>query len=283
MANDQDDSGKNLRPKDIFLFFGPGGTRPEDRELQWTRTFSPSFATGVNTKPTIEYSVTSRYSIASTTNSAPGPFWRRYPTNPSDPNSPLTSNQLYLSSSILNQTYGGEFVQAKIPYTGSTSTVFPETVEPSFIEFDPVTDKWELEIGDEIRFENNEDFTYRIVDIIINPNRNTRSENIEDKIRIQVEPPFNSGNRIPYNFDFFVIRRYKNNKNFIILDQQMPYGIISTGKGEIAYSGEDGFIGIEPVNPSSSPGLLLPQYRVGKFNTNPDLILKDLIEKGVVS
>jgi hypothetical protein len=32
-------------------------------------------------------------------------------------------------------------------------------------------------------FENNEDFTYRIVDIIIDPNRNTRSENIEDKIR----------------------------------------------------------------------------------------------------
>ena len=283
MSDDQDDSGKNTRPRDIFLFFGPGGVRPEDRELQWKRTFSPSFATGVNTKPIIEYSVTSPYSIASTTNSAPGPFWRRYPVDPTNPSSSLTPNQLYLSSSILNQTYGGEFVQAKIPYTGSISTVFPETVEPSFIEFDPVTDDWELQEGDEIRFENNEDFTYRIVDIIIPPGRDSKSNDINQKIRIVVEPPFNEEKGVPYNFDFFVIRRYKNNKNFIILNQQMPYGIISTGKGEIAYSGEDGFIGIEPVNPSSSPGLLLPQYRVGKFNTNPDLVLKDLIEKDIIS
>jgi hypothetical protein len=62
----------------------------------------------------------------------------------------------------------------------------------------------------------------------------------------------------------------------------MPYGVISTGKGEVAFSGEDGFVGIEPVNPSSSPGLLLPQYRVDKFNVNPDLVLKDLIEKKII-
>jgi hypothetical protein len=194
---------------------------------------------------------------------------------------------LYLSSSILNQTYASNipFFQAKIPYIGSTSTDFPLTVEPSFIEFDPVVDPWELELGDEIRFQNDESLTYKIVNIILPPDRNPRSEDIEQKIRIVIEPPFNSQseNAIPYDFDFFVIRRYKNNKNFIILNQQMPYGITSTGKGEIAFSGEDGFVGIEPVNPSSSPGLLLPQFRVDKFNINPDLVLKDLIEKGVVS
>jgi len=63
----------------------------------------------------------------------------------------------------------------------------------------------------------------------------------------------------------------------------MPYGIISTGKGQIAFSGEDGYVGVEPVNPSSSPGLLLPQYRINKFNINPDLVVKDLIEKGIVT
>ena len=62
----------------------------------------------------------------------------------------------------------------------------------------------------------------------------------------------------------------------------MPYGIVSTGKGEIAFSGEDASVGIEPVNPSSSPGILLPEHRVDKFNVNPDLVLKDLIEKGIV-
>jgi hypothetical protein len=284
MSTDQDDQGKNTRPRDIFLFFGADGIRPKPSELQWRRTFTPSF-TGVNTKPVVEYLVTSPYSEETVTNSAPAPFWRRYPTDPTNPTSSLTPDQLYLSSSILNQTYGRSFSQAKIPYTGSTSTDFPLTVEPSFIEFDPIVDPWELEPGDEIRFQNDEDLTYKIINITIPPGRNPRSEDIEQKIRITVSPPFNSQseNAIPYNFDFFVIRRYKNNKNFIILDQQMPYGVISTGKGQIAFSGEDGFVGVEPVNPSSSPGLLLPQFRVGKFNTNPDLILKDLIEKDTIT
>ena len=37
-----------------------------------------------------------------------------------------------------------------------------------------------------------------------------------------------------------------------------------------------------PKNPASSPGILLPEYRIDKFNVNPDLILKDLIEKGII-
>jgi hypothetical protein len=193
-----------------------------------------------------------------------------------------------MSSSILNQTYGKSFVQAKLPYIGAVSTDFPLTIEPSFIEFDPVVDPWKLEIGDEIRFENNEDLTYRIT-FVDDEYKNANSENIAEKIKVVVTPPFqytgSNGQLVvnqPSNFDFFVVRRYKENKNFIILDQQMPYGIISTGKGEVAFSGEDGFVGVEPVNPSSSPGLLLPQHRVDVFNKNPDLVLKDLIEKKII-
>ena len=96
----------------------------------------------------------------------------------------------------------------------------------------------------------------------------------EDKLRIVVTPPFEytaSNGQIdknePSNFDFFVVRRYKENRNFIILDQQMPYGIVS---------------GSVPVSPTSSPGLLLTEHRVDKFNVNPDLVLKDLIEKRII-
>jgi hypothetical protein len=283
MSSDQNDAGKNTRPRDIFLFFGENGERKFD--LEWKRTFSPTYATGVNTKPIIKYSVTSPYSEITVTNAAPAPFWRRYPEDPDDPNSALTPDQLYLSSSILNQAYGRNFVQAKLPYSGSVNTDFPTTVEPDFIEFDPVTDIFQLEEGDEIRFENKESLTYKIVNITLPKGRDPISEDIKEKIRITISPPFNAQNQNPnpYNFDFFVIRRYKNNKNFIILNQQMPYGVISTGKGEVAFSGEDGFVGIEPVSPSSSPGLLLPQYRVGTFNVNPDLVLKDLIEKRIIT
>lgn len=272
------------RPDDVFLFYGAGGSA--ENNLQWKRTFTPTYATGVPTKPILKYSVTSPLSENAVQNKASGPFWRRYPTgsNPS-------VDELFMSSSILNQTYGKSFVQAALPYSGSVNTDFPLTIEPSFIAFDPVTDFWKLQEGDEIRFENNEDLAFTITSILVDPSlgTNVNSELPENKLRVKVFPPFeytgSNGNievNIPTNFDFFVVRRYKENKNFIILDQQMPYGITSTGKGEIAFSETDSFIGVEPVNPSSSPGLLLPEHRVDKYNVNPDLILKDLIEKGII-
>jgi hypothetical protein len=183
-----------------------------------------------------------------------------------------------MSSSVLNQTYSSSFIQAKLPYNGAVSTDFPLTVEPGFIEFDPVSDVWSLEEGDEIRFENDETFVYTISSVdgrkAITEPADVNSELPEDKLRVVIKPPFeytdSEGNivtRQPSNFDFFVVRRYKENRNFVILDQQMPYGIVS---------------GSVPVSPSSSPGLLLTEYRVDKFNVNPDLVLKDLIEKRII-
>jgi hypothetical protein len=282
MQNQSSDKTFLGAPKDAFLFFGSGGGA--QNSIQWRRTFSPVYSTGIATKPILKYSVTSPLSENAVQNTANGPFWRRYP---------LTTDVLYMSSSILNQTYSKSFVQAKLPYNGAINTDFPLTIEPSFIEFDPIIDYWELQEGDEIRFENNENLTFTITSIegrdAIIPPKDVNSEVIADKLQVVVTPPFqytgSNGQLIvnqPSNFDFFVVRRYKENKNFIILDQQMPYGIISTGKGEVAFSGEDGFVGVEPVNPSSSPGLLLPQFRVDKFNTNPDLVLKDLIEKRII-
>jgi len=284
----------NGKANDVFLWYNAGGESPST--IQWKRTFSPDYnlnpavTTPVYSKPILEYFITSPLSSAGQVkNAAPGPFWRRYSSS---------VDELYMSSSILNQTYYNEkskkfFVQAHLPYIGAVSTDFPLTVEPSFIEFEPVTDFWEMKEGDEIRFENNENLTYKVTSVdgresVIKPG-NVNSNLPEDKLRVVVTPPFeytaSNGQIIknePSNFDFFVVRRYKENRNFIILNQQMPYGIISTGKGEIAFSGEDASVGVEPVNPASSPGILLPEYRIDKFNVNPDLILKDLIEKGII-
>ena len=266
------------KPKDTLLHFGAGSEPRQD--IQWRRTFNPNFSTGT-TKPIIKYTVSSPLSENATFNSAQGPFWRRYPIG-GNPANELTSDMLYMSSSLLNQTYGLPYYQAKLPYIGDRNTDFPLTIEPSFIEFDPVVDPWYLEIGDEIRFQNDEDLTYKIISIDGMEEKNLESEDINQKLRVTVFPSFNTP-ITPTNFDFFIVRRYKENKNFIILNQQMPYGIISTGKGELAFSGEDASVGIEPINPSSSPGILLPEHRVDKFNANPDLILKDLIEKGIVT
>ena len=251
-------------PKDVFLFFGDNGIPRSD--WQWARTFTPTYATNIDVQPILNYKITSPLTENASINKALGPFWRRYP----DPNNPLafTVDKLYMSSSILNQAYSSSYIQAKLPYIGATSTDFPLTVEPSFIEFDPVTEFWGLEIGDEIRFENNEDLVYTIVSSPQSP-KNAFSENISDKLQVTISPPFeytgSEGQIIsnqPRNFDFFVVRRWKENKNFIILNQQKPYGF--------------------PVSQSSVPGILLPEHRVDKFNVNPDLVLKDLIEKNII-
>jgi hypothetical protein len=282
----------NGDPLDVFLFFGANGE--PDNNWQWARTFTPTYSSGVSTQPILKYKVTSDIIDNVVTNTASGPFWRRYPIDGNSANA-LTTNELYMSSSILNQAYVSvsPYLQAKLPYIGGPSTAFPLTVEPSFMEFDAVTDIWELKEGDEIRFENNEDLTFTITSIdgkqaITIPN-DIESEAISNKLRVVVTPPFEyidkDGKTVvnqPTNFDFFIIRRYKENKNFIILDQQMPYGVISTGKGEVAFSSADGFVGVEPVNPSTSPGILLPEHRIEVFNKNPDLVLKDLIEKRII-
>jgi hypothetical protein len=91
------------------------------------------------------------------------------------------------------------------------------------------------------------------------------SEIINDKLRVTVSPSFIQQplpQPLPQNLDFFLIRRWKENKNFLILNQQKPYGF--------------------PVIQSSSPGIILPEHRIDKFNINPDLVLKELIEKSII-
>ena len=88
----------NNYANDVFLWFNAGGESGSN--IQWKRTFTPVYATGVLTKPTLKYFITSPLSSKDQVkNTAPGPFWRRYPNS---------IDELYMSSSILNQTYYNE-------------------------------------------------------------------------------------------------------------------------------------------------------------------------------
>ena len=283
---------RSKRPKDWFHHVnGRANVNDSDGvndrgDFAWVGTFNPdvsthnSDVTSFNTKPVLKYEVTSPLSANNQNqNGAPGPYWRRVPN---------TTDMLYMSSSVLNQAYGifdeegnntnGKYyVQAKLDYNGDTNIVFPNTIEPNFIEFDPIQDPWSLQIGDEIRFENNENLTYTITSLngrqAVIPPSNPDSTSVNDKLQIVVSPPFEftgSDGSIstlePSNFDFFVVRRYKENRNFIILNQQTPYGFPTTGS----------------LEPASSPGILLPEHRIEKYDRNPDEVLKDLIEKRII-
>ena len=159
-----------------------------------------------------------------------------------------------VSSQLIN-TYDSNYYMGDLPYSPGENTNFPSGVEPSFTKFDPVTSPWSLVSqslstpGDEFRFENNEDYSYKVVDIDYTPSTSlvvTLDKEIDASI----------------NTNFFLIRRLAYNPGFVILNEQKPYGF--------------------PVSASSSPGIVTPQYRVDALRKNPDDIITSLIEKNLI-
>ena len=262
------------KSRDFFTNFAGSGYS-KNNGFRWKRSFHPNITgTDVRKQPSLQLQLTGPISDDATQqNGASAPFWKRVPG---------TNNQLYMASPILNQAYGnigenGEsdkyFVQIALPYSSSTNVDFPFTREPDFINFDPITDIWSLKEGDEIRFQNDEDLVYTISSVngtgsITPPILPNETNDYRKNLTVTVTPSFDETQ--PSDFDFFLIRRYKENKNFIILDQQKPYGITTDLSGSIY------------VTPSSSPGILLPEHRTEVYNRNPDEVLKDLIEKRII-
>lgn len=159
----------------------------------------------------------------------------------------LPTNQIKLVSEHLNTRYASNFYQGNLPYTPTTNPVFPAAQEPNFISFPGATDQFEIFPGDEIRFENNENESYTVVNTIQG-----------DQLIVTLDRPLSSGR----NLDFFLIRRYKPLDNVIILDQQKPYSF--------------------PPSASSSPGLILPEYLDEDLETSPDAVITNLIERNLI-
>ena len=160
--------------------------------------------------------------------------------------------EIYFVPTNLAGIYASGYNQEDLSYTPGPNNDFPLGVEPSYTKFPPVTEKFEFKVGDEIRFENDESLSYRI--------NNVTLSNIGGTFR----PVITVDRDIPAttNLNFFVVRRYKNISNYVILDQQKPYSI--------------------PVSASSAPGILSTQYQVDRLDTNPDEVISGLIEKGLI-
>jgi len=80
----------------------------------------------------------------------------------------------------------------------------------------------------------------------------------QSKVVLQLDKAISSA----VNLDFFLIRRFKSSNNFIILNQQKPYGV--------------------PPSASSSPGILQTQYQNKELDTNPDKVITNLIERNLI-
>ena len=169
----------------------------------------------------------------------------------------LYSNILVMSSSNINEAYGNDSFQGKLDYTPGATPNFPGGVEPIGTQFPEVYYPLVLYPGDEIRFGNNENQSYRISKVT------PPQENVEGdgKGRLKIELDGN----VPASVlkDFFLVRRYIPNANSMILDAQFPY--LTNGSG------------------SNSTGLAFPPFPAIELEDSASAIIVDLTSKGIIN
>jgi hypothetical protein len=124
--------------------------------------------------------------------------------------------------------------------------------------FNPIALPWEIEYGDEFRFEGDERYTYMVKEIY-GPNEGSGSRLSQTG---SIEVHFNGSLPISaswdnFNLDHFLIRRYVNDASQVIME------------------------GFKPEN-SSGPFIITPEYVVPKMNKKVDEYITLLTEKGLL-
>ena len=151
------------------------------------------------------------------------------------------NNKLRLNPALLNVFYGGNFIQRDIPYV-------PNLTENNGVKFDKIKTSFKLEVGDEIRFMNNELYVYKIINII--PPENSSNGKLEIKVNRPISPNI--------DLSFCLIRRNLGNPNSITLGYDYRGGEVLNG------------------------GVLYPEYPSSGLKSNSPRIISDLIGKGII-
>ena len=131
---------------------------------------------------------------------------------------PLTA-QIELQSSNGNTTYNDGYVMGTLIYEPSTSSRFPGGLEPDDTTFPNFNIQWNLEIGDEIRFVNDEAETYTIK-AITTPDANTNAAKLLLVLDREVPASVDK--------DFFLLRRFVYEPSAIIVNSLFPYGELAS-------------------------------------------------------
>jgi len=208
----------------------------------WQRSIFPPIPVGNPDQPSFSLNIrgTQTQNVqADDLNNVNFPYWDKPPG---------TTNQIRLISEQLNNFYGGAYYQGNLPYVPGVNPDFPLATEPDFLQFGAVRSPWMLEAGDEFRFENDEEKVFTVVSI----------DNSGTQLLVTLDRELPES----INLNFFLIRRYEEAPNIVILDQLKPYNNPPTG--------------------SSSPGILLPEFRIESLETNPDAVITNLIERNLI-
>tara|TARA_R110001592_G_scaffold26903_5_gene100252 strand:- start:4445 stop:12877 length:8433 start_codon:yes stop_codon:yes gene_type:complete len=246
--------------------------------------FFPNAYTGTYTPAMIKGQGALDY-LLDNANKATAPFWQYTGSG--------EQNFIEMLSPNFNEAYGTGFYQGDLPYEPGFSEYFPGNTEPKTTAFDPIENVLLFEEGDEIRFGNNESFTYIIKEVF------APSENVSGgvgKIKLRLDKPIDT----TVNKDFFLIRRIISSPQSLYLDSVFPYGILSSGSifqgvksGEafaltgstfLPNSGSDGnySASISDVEAISTPGILYSDFPTDYLIESASMIVNDLISKGII-
>ena len=231
-------------------------------------------------------------------NTAQAPFWVF--TGSSGGGSTVLDQQfLVMSSSNMNEAYGTSFRQADLEYLPAPSEYFPNGIEPKTTRFDNIEYNLELEIGDEIRFGNNENFTYKIIEVFA-PEANNGTTDRKNRLKVKLDRPVD----ISVNKDFFLVRRNIVNPNSLYLNTPFPYESLASASisvvgfgpgssGSFALTGsqtldsgstDDGsYTGsLSNLEITDTPGILYPDFPTEYLVQSASIIVNDLISKGII-
>jgi len=197
----------------------------------------------------------SKSHLLSGDNTGSAPFWV-FTGSAGGGNDILDQRILIMSSSNINEAYGGSHYQGELNYEVGPSEYHPGGEEPEGTRFDTIIYPINFEEGDEIRFGNNENYTYKIKKITP-PQQNIESDG-KGRLKIELDKEVPTS----INKDFFLVRRYIDNANSILLGLTYPYS--------------------NPPKESSTSGLLFPEFPVISLQENASEIITNLIGKGVI-
>jgi hypothetical protein len=236
-------------------------------------------------------------------NTAQAPFWV-FPTNGTDSNwvsygsnaterAANSKNILIMKSPNMNEAYGTGFYQGYIEYIPGPSEYFPGNIEPEGTNFDEIKFPIELQEGDEIRFANNENFTYKIL------NADPPQGNIVNGVsRLRIVLDRNVDESV--NKDFFLVRRPIVNSNTLYLQTPFPYSTLATASisssirntgslqsGSFALSGSvdgngDYTASFSNLEKAVTPGILFPDFPTQYLIDSASIIVNDLITRRII-
>ncbi len=218
----------------------------------------------------------------------------------------LDNTIIELSSSNGNNNYGLGYYQGYLPYTASQNLNFPGGFEPQDTAWPLPNVPYAFRVNDEIRFQNDERFSYKIVKVLT-PEQNFMI-NGRNKLQLTVDRSIQSS----VDLNFFLIRRYIPAPNAILVDRVFPYGSLPTikefvpsGNNILTYNDATGpstganatgsttiietsgsFIEyIKPLlkRDNTPTAILKPEYPVEGIDVAPDEIIRDLRDKKLIT